>query len=276
MGLTVFPNFYDSWHFDDKIAESQLLISINSSIPEYWSFCIKEDAINWLINNASYPLVGKLKSGSGSHHVKLLKTKQESIKFTKNMFNKGIHPSPNLFFKAKSQLKTSKNWATFKNRFSRIPEFFMTLKNAKYFPREKGYVYFQEFIPNNGYDLKMVVVGDKVSFMVRNVRKNDFRASGGGDFFYARELVNKEIIDLVFKTSDLLKSSCMGYDIVVDNRSNKPKIVEMSYGFSHTALLDARGYWNRDAVWYDKPLNAPVDVLNNIVLNRKQLTPVLK
>ena len=28
-------------------------------------------------------------------------------------------------------------------------------------PREKGYVYFQDFIPNNKFDIRVIVVGEK-------------------------------------------------------------------------------------------------------------------
>jgi glutathione synthase/RimK-type ligase-like ATP-grasp enzyme len=40
-----------------------------------------------------------------------------------------------------------------------------TLNSAKKFPNEKEYVFLQEFIPNNGNDLKIDVVGDKLSFI---------------------------------------------------------------------------------------------------------------
>ena len=73
----------DNFHFDDKIAQSYLLSSIGSNIPKYWAFNKKNEAIDWLSNNANYPLVFKLKGGSGSHHVKLLSSKRLAIAYTK-------------------------------------------------------------------------------------------------------------------------------------------------------------------------------------------------
>ncbi|NLB49831.1 MAG: hypothetical protein GX807_03365, partial [Erysipelotrichia bacterium] len=147
----------------------------------------------------------------------------------------------------------------------RIPEFFHTLSRASAFPREHGYAYVQEFIPNDGYDLKVVVIGDKVSGFARKVRKNDFRASGGGDIIYNNELVTEEIREISLKISKDLDFQCMGFDFVVNNETNKGYIVEMCFGFSNDALLDVGGYWDSNNTWINEPLNAPVEVLENLL-----------
>jgi len=133
------------------------------------------------------------------------------------------------------------------------------------FPNERGYVFFQEFVPNNGFDLKIVVIGDKLSFVARNARKGDFRASGGGDLFYDHSLISKNIIDSAFSVSDKLGFRCMGYDYVIDKNNGIGKIVEMSYGFSHTALMQAGGYFDRKGQWHNEPLNAPHEVLESLL-----------
>jgi len=150
-------------------------------------------------------------------------------------------------------------------RAKRIPEFIRTLRGAREFPNERGYVLFQEFVPNDGYDLKIVVIGDKLSYIVRSIRKGDFRASGGGDLFFDKNYVTKNIIDTAFATSDALNFKCMGYDYVVNNKTGEAKIVEISYGFSHTALLQAGGYFDRNGNWHDDPLNAPKELLKNLL-----------
>ena len=163
-------------------------------------------------------------------------------------------------------MDSSKNLEDITNRISKIPQFFQTWKRSKQLPNEKGYVYLQEFIPNANYDLKVIVVGDKLSFVCRSVRKNDFRASGGGDLFYDKSLLTKEIRDIAFSTSDKLGFQCMGYDFVVNEEEKAAKIVEMSYGFDHKVLMGSGGYWDREDNWYDEPLNAPVEILKNIIL----------
>ena len=42
---------------------------------------------------------------------------------------------------------------------------------GKRLPREKDYCSFQEFIPNNGFDLKVYVIGDKISFSKQRCTK---------------------------------------------------------------------------------------------------------
>jgi glutathione synthase/RimK-type ligase-like ATP-grasp enzyme len=266
MGLKIFPDFNTSWHFDDKVAETYLLQSANAPIPESWMFFLQEDCQNWLQNSARYPLIAKLRCGSGSNNVRLLHNKVDAFKYAKKMFSGGFDSSPSLLFKTKSQVLSSRDWKTIISRFKRIPEFLRTLNRSKMFPKEKGYVFFQEYIENAGFDLKIVVVGDKLSFIGRNIRKGDYRASGGGDLFYEKELITKNIISSAFEASDKLGFQCMGYDYVVDKSNGIGKIVEISYGFSHTALLNAGGYFDRNGEWHNEPLNAPLEVIKNISL----------
>lgn len=184
MGLKIFPDFNDAWHFDDKVAETYLLQSINVPIPSSYMFYDYEVFAKWLNGDIKFPLVGKLRCGSGSHNVKLFHNKNAVMNYAKRMFGKGYKPAPSLIFKTSSNIKSSNDWATIKKRAKRIPEFLRTLANARKFANEKGYLFLQEFIPNEGYDLKVVVVGDKLSFIARNIRKGDFRASGGGNLFF--------------------------------------------------------------------------------------------
>lgn len=180
MGLKVFPDYNDSWHFDDKIAETYLLQSINAPIPKSWMFYSKDKVEDWLKKDPQFPVVAKLKSGSGSHNVKLIESADEMRRYSNKMFNKGLSPVPSFLYKATSNLKSSKSMKDIKARLKRLPEFIRTLSGAKEFANEKGYVYLQEFTPNDGFDLKIVAVGNKLSFIGRNIREGDFRASGGG------------------------------------------------------------------------------------------------
>jgi glutathione synthase/RimK-type ligase-like ATP-grasp enzyme len=265
-GLTVFPNPATSWHFDDKVAETYVLQSINAPIPESTLIYRHAECVNLIRDNKiHFPVIAKLRCGSGSHNVTLIRSAKELMKYSERMFTKGFDPSPSLMFKTLSNAKSSKNWQTFVKRIRRAPEFLRTLRNAKQFPHEKNYVFLQKLIPNDGYDLKIVVVGDKLSYIGRNIRKGEFRASGGGSLFYDKSLVTKNIIDSAFRISDELGFQCMGYDYVVNNTTGEGIIVEISYGFSHQALLAAGGYFDRAGNWHDQPLNAPFEILKNLI-----------
>lgn len=265
-GKKVFPSFDDAWHFDDKLAETYLLESIKAPIPKsYYCYALK-DLENDIKNNLfSFPIIAKLRNGSGSHNVKMLKSKEELLSYGKKMFSSGMNSAPSLMYKASSNIRSSKNLKTFINRAKRIPEFLKSLSNAKKFNIERNYVYLQEFIFNDGFDLKIVVIGDKLSFIGRDIREGEFRASGGGSVFYEKEKITKNVIDSAFKTSDQLNFQCMGYDYVIDNKTGLGKIIEISYGFSHHALLDAQGYFDREGNWYNEPMNAPFEIIRKIL-----------
>lgn len=265
IGLRVFPDFSTSWHFDDKIAETYLLNTIKAPIPKSWVFYSKNSAFDFFQSFSDYPLVAKLKCGSGSSNVKLIKDKYHAKKYIRKMFKKGYKTAPSIVFKAKSNIMSSADMKTIINRFKRIPDFIQSFTSAKLLPNEKGYVFFQEFVPNDGYDLKVIVVGDKLSFLARDVRKGDFRASGGGTIKYNHKLITMEIRNTAFRISRELKFQCMSYDFVIDNRNNTPRIVEISYGFSHIAQIGLGGYWKESGEWIDEPLNAPTEILQNLV-----------
>lgn len=265
MGLKVFPDFETAWHFDDKVAESYILKAIDAPTPATFVFFDFDECRKWLDTKAKYPIVSKLRCGSGSNSVKLHKTSEEAKKFAEKIFKGGISSRPSVLFKVGSNIKSSKSFSTMVNRIKRIPDFIQTMKGAKCLARETGYAYFQEFVENDGYDLKIVVIGDKLSYICRSVREDDFRASGGGSLFFDKSLVTDSIIDSAFKTTDEMGAQCMGYDYVVDKKTGEGKIIEMSYGFSYTALLEAGGYWDRNHKWHDEPMNAPCEVLRNLI-----------
>ena len=265
LGIKIFPNNNTSWHYDDKVSQMYLLESVNAPIPKHWFFAEKKKVKIWLKEEAEFPLVAKLTRGAGSHNVKLIPTLNIGLSYVNKMFGRGVSAAPNILFKATSNFKSAKNWSTITKRINRIPDFISSYTMGKRLPRERDYCSFQEFIPNNGFDLKVYVIGDKISFLSRDVRKNDFRASGGGTIVYDKTRINDEILKSAFKISDLLEFQCIGFDYVVDKKTNEGKIIEMCFGFNHEALLEMNGYWDRNLVWHNKPLNAPEEVLINLM-----------
>lgn len=265
MGVKVFPDFDESWHFEDKVSETYILQSVDAPIPKTWMFFTESKLLSWIHNSGQFPVVAKLKSGAGSNNVTLINNANELKRYGRKMFSTGVSSSSKFTYKAISQVKSSKNINDIKSKLKKIPQYINKRRLSKQLPREKGYVYFQEFLPNYGYDLKVIVVGDKLSFVGRKIRKNDFRASGGGNLFYEKEILTNDIIKTAFKISDTLNFQCMGYDFVIDSRDKKAKIIEISYGFSHTAQLDLGGYFDREGIWHNEPLNAPVEILKNLI-----------
>ncbi len=262
-GVKVFPSNNTIWHFDDKIAEMYAFKAVGAPIPQSWVFYSKE-SVKEFASTANYPVVAKLRNGSGASNVKLIKSKSQLLGYASQMFGKGYDPSPSLMYKAYSKAQSSRDFKTMVSRIKKIPMFLKTRMNAKMMPNERGYCYLQGFVDNDGYDIKVAVIGDKLSYFVRNVRKGDFRASGGGDFFYARERITKNIIDSAFETAKKLKLQCVGFDYVVDRNSGQGMIIEMCYGFDFEAVAAAGGYFDPQGKWHDEPLIITTEIMKMI------------
>ena len=114
-------------------------------------------------------------------------------------------------------------------------------------------LFFQDYIPGNDYDIRVIVIHDKAFAIKRMVRENDFRASGSGSILYEKEHFNEETVSLAFEVSEKLKDQCMAYDFVY--LDGKPLIVEISYGFDMVGYDACTGYWDKDLNWYDGKFN---------------------
>ena len=264
-GCRVFPDIFDSYHFDDKIAQAYLLKGLELNTPVNYQLHSLSSVDAYIKENGKFPVVAKLRTGSGSSNVVLLSNASDLKKYSSKMFSGGVNSSPNTLFKLKSNIKSTKSLNVFISRLKRAPEFLFSRKNAKALPREKGYVYLQEFIDNVNYDLKIAIVGDRLSFVARGTRPGEFRASGGGALFYDKSLLDRSMVDEAFKAYDKLQSDCTGLDMIKDPRTNKPVILEVSYGFSHEAQIGANGYYDRNFIWHDVPFNPPRELLKKII-----------
>src|SRR5699024_10525477 len=81
----------------------------------------------------------------------------------------------------------------------------------------------------------------------RYSRKNDFRASGSGDFDYKN--IELSAVALAFKTASQLKLQSVAFDFIFDEKK-RPLIVEMSYGFGTKGISNVPGYWDKDLNWH--------------------------
>lgn len=274
-GCRVFPDFADSYHFDDKVIQSYMFKALGLNSPANYPLHGQEAINDWIAQIGKFPVVGKLRTGSGANNVQLIHDEQQLRSYGKAMFGAGLKSTPSLVFKASSNLSSTRTVAEFIARIKRAPEFYFSRKNASSRALEQGYVYLQEFIPNIDYDLKVVVVGNKLSFVGRRTRDGDFRASGSGALFYERGYIDEALIDLAFTAADAMGSDCTGLDIVIDPRNNEPVILEVSYGFSHLAQLGLNGHFDRSGSWIDEPLNAPRHLIERLcsetLLNKRKL-----
>ena len=251
MGMKVYPDINTCWHFDDKVAQKYLLEAIEAPIIPAYVFHEKEVALSWA-QKTSFPKVFKLKGGAGASNVKLAKTKKMAISFINQCFGKGFRQYR--FWERVKDVygRYRSGHATFKDLITPFYNILLKKHSSQfdhYRGYERGYAYFQEFIPNNNYDTRIIVInGEKAFGEKRLVRKNDFRASGSGMFIY--DDIDPQIVKTAFAVAKRLKLQSVAFDFVIDSNNN-PLIVEISYGFGTKGAKNCPGYWTSDMKWHE-------------------------
>lgn len=247
-GKSVFPDFKTAWHFDDKVGQKYLLEAIDAPLVPTYVFYDKNEAFKW-VDRTQFPKVFKLRKGAGSAHVKLVNDRKNAKKLIKKAFGKGFNQ-----YDAKTNLK--ERWRKYKRSKTNLKSVIKGVIRLAYtteFDRvagkEKGYVYFQDFIPGNDHDIRVIVIGSKAFAIKRIVRENDFRASGSGMISYKREEFDLGVIELAFEISKKIQSQSLAIDFVF--MSGKPMIVEVSYGYVKEVYEACEGYWDSNLKWHE-------------------------
>lgn len=251
-GILVFPNFNSNWHFDDKVAQKYLFEFFKINAVRSYVFVREKDALEWA-KVTSFPKVFKLRGGAGSNNVKLISDKREAFDVIKKAFSKGFRPFNSIEYFSDHFKKWLKRKTSFNNLLKSIYRLFYKPDFEKALGNEFGYIYFQDFIPNNSFDIRTIVIGDKAFAIKRYVRENDFRASGSGIIEYEKHNFDDSLIQLSFSVSELLKTQCLAFDFVFSR--GEPLLVEISYGFLPDGYKKCRGYWDKQLNWYDGKFN---------------------
>src|SRR5690554_6297424 len=234
MGIKVFPNLTTRISFDEKIIQKYLLESINAPMPKTTVFFEKKNALNWI--NDQKHLVFKLSKGAGSKNVRLVNLK-EARSLINRMFNKGFN-SFNISF---PKLDKSLFYSLKRYFFKRLP---LNSHQNKLVGKEYNYIYFQEFLPNNNHDIRIVTFRDKAIGLKREVSKGSFKASGSGIINYNHKEIPLECIKKAFDISTKLNFQFMAYDFVL-NKEKGYQVVEICHGVSARSYEKCEGFWDK-------------------------------
>jgi len=251
-GMKVFPNFNTNWYFDDKLGQKYLLEKAAiPSVPTY-VFYSREEALRW-IKTTTFPKVFKLRGGAGSANVQLVQSEIIARNLINRAFGKGFSQYDSFKNLAERYRKYRTGKTDIKDVLIGVARIFKTPAFSRIAGRQMGYIYFQDFIPNNDHDIRVIVIADRAFAIKRMVRKNDFRASGGGDIFYEKELFDENVIKLAFEINKKLKTQCLALDFIFDN--DIPKVVEISFGFAMSGYDPCTGYWDNSLKWHPGKFN---------------------
>lgn len=252
-GKIVFPDVHTCWFFDDKVAQKYLLEALQLPLVPSYIFYDKAEALAWM-ENADFPKVFKLRRGAGSAHVKIVPDKTYARKLIHKAFGSG--------FSQYDKIQNLKDrWYHYRtgkgsawNVLKGVLRFGKTTHFARTIGPEKGYAYFQDFIPGNNFDIRVIVIDGKAFAIKRMVREGDFRASGSGHVLYEKHHFSENLIALSFDMAEKIKSQCLAVDYIF--KGEQALIVEISYGFVKEVYYKCEGYWDRTLRWHKGPFDA--------------------
>lgn len=187
-GKVCFPTYDTLMWNEDKIYQYDWLRMSNYPVVEtFISHSLAETLQR--IPQLDYPLVTKVSVGAGSLGVELVKDARQAEKIARQVF---------------SSVGRKTYWS---------------------FSRQKGYVYFQKYQPNAGYDLRVIAVGNRVFGYYRDVPQGEFRASGMG--LVRKGALPEDAVNLAMHMIKKLDLVIAAVDMLLDP-AGKLHIIEMS------------------------------------------------
>jgi glutathione synthase/RimK-type ligase-like ATP-grasp enzyme len=263
-GKLVYPNTNTTWFFNDKLGQKYLFEALSIPLVPTYVFFSRAEALDW-ISGASWPLVFKLRGGAGSRNVRLIKSKKEAKKIIKKAFGKGIrqYDAPGGLKESFRRFRMGK--ASFKGVLKSLAHFVYPIQLERSKGREKGYVYFQKFIPECKYDIRVQVVGEKIWAMIRSVRENDFKASGSGKIESDPEKIPVKVLKLSMDIVKKLNLQSAAIDFLPTDGGFL--ITEISYAFGIGPEDTDIGYWDSNLVWYPGKMN-PFGWMVDLIIER--------
>ena len=248
LGMVVYPDQNTCWHYDDKISQRYLLEAAGIPIPKTWVWYDARLALEWA-QTADYPLVIKLCSGASSSNVGLVSSFDEARVWIEKLFGWGLHNLKDNF---------SEHWSFGRRRIRGAVRLLAkgdipTRNLSKHaWELHKNYILFQEFLPGNAFDHRIVVIGNRAFGFRRFNNPDDFRASGSGKVDIDPENVDLEAVRLSFRLAKRLKTQSIAIDCL--RRGEERVVGEISYTSPHWTVHKCPGHWelaeaSEDLIW---------------------------
>lgn len=244
--IKCFPSQATSWHYDDKIREYYLLKRYGYPMAESFIFWNKKDAKEF-IKTVKFPLVHKLTGGSGSTAVSIVKSQRKAKWIVKKAFGRGVNQNPGFLQTLRVYNYNLRN--IYRKYGIQLRNFLIGKDVTPHWMKHKNYVLFQKFYPNNTYDTRVQITGNRGYAFIRYNRENDFRASGSNNWSLDKSKIDLDMVRIAFEISQKLNFQSMAYDFIYDE-NKKPVIVEISYCYGDYPEFST-GYWDPTLNWHD-------------------------
>jgi len=262
--IRAYPDIRTCWHFDDKVGQKYLLEALGIPLIPSYVFYEQDKALEW-IDKTEFPKVFKLRCGAGSLNVRLVNSAAQARKLCKTTFGKGFRAQAGYFSDVSNRVRKARKKHDYWGKIRRMPASIMRIRRTnRKLGRQKGYVYFQDFVPNNTYDTRIVIVGKRAFGLRRFCRKNDFRASDSGMGDYSRQAVDERCVQAAFDVVRRTGAQTLAMDFLRDT-DGTPCIAEISYCFPPHGWDDCQGYWDDDMVWHDGNISVVRAIIEDLI-----------
>jgi glutathione synthase/RimK-type ligase-like ATP-grasp enzyme len=181
LGKKCFPSYKHMILYEDKTLETYIAKVAGLHFAPTYIFNNKKEALT-AIHNLHFPLISKIDPESGSMGVQWVADQHRAARIIKQAFSQKGRATQSLYF------------------------------------RQTDYVYFQDFVPNDGFDIRVIMVGSYAFGYYRKVPQGDFRASGM-NLVEKRELP-AAAIQLARQAYQFIKSPMLVVDMIHDSKGN--------------------------------------------------------
>jgi glutathione synthase/RimK-type ligase-like ATP-grasp enzyme len=96
----------------------------------------------------------------------------------------------------------------------------------------------------------VTVIGDRAFAFTRNVRKGDFRASGGGDLCYDLSRLRPECVRIALDVTRKVGAQSLAFDFLLAP-DGCYRIGEICYAYNAKAVHDCMGHWDAAMNWHE-------------------------
>lgn len=204
-GARLIPDYNLLMEYESKIEQSK---RYTGWMPETHYFIDRETA-EQNTGKLGYPFVSKASTGSASKNVRLIENREQAQQEINAAFGSGLSAPHGLGER-----------------------------------NQKGYLLWQRFIPDNGYDYRACIVGDKIMLLKRYNREDVPFASGSGLVEPITELNEESWMVLGFARNFFTRFGMewAGIDIVIDRRCDPCAetlfMLETTIGWKQSAYSD--------------------------------------
>jgi len=184
-----FPSFDELWSYEDKVQAYYLYEFFRLPVvPTFISYSLKE-ALKFA-NDTEYPIISKIATGSASCGVLKINNRKEAVRYINTVFSK---------------------WGR---------------KTYELSQRQVNYVYFQKFIDDSKFDLRIIIAGNRLFGYYRYPNKGDFRASGAGNV--KKGVLPEDAMRLALRTKEAFNAVSLAVDMLYSEKEKKYLIIETS------------------------------------------------